>query len=148
MLATRASDNAVLTLYCNLVGGQDHLIFDGGSTIFGPGGDLIARAPMFREHLLTVDLDVEEVRQTRLHDPRLRRLPQTQADLCQVSSDRLAERGQALDAELIDALTDDEQVYEALVLGTRDYVHKTGFSDVVIALSGRDRLDPDGCGRG
>lgn len=136
MLATRASDNAVLTLYCNLVGGQDHLIFDGGSTVFGPGGDLIARAPMFRDHLLTVDLDVEEVRQTRLHDPRLRRLPQTQADLCPVSSDRPAERGPALDAELIDALADDEQVYEALVLGTRDYVHKTGFSDVVIALSG------------
>ncbi|MXV80108.1 MAG: NAD+ synthase [Chloroflexi bacterium] len=136
MLATRASDNAVLTLYCNLVGGQDHLIFDGGSTVFGPGGDLIARAPMFRDHLLTVDLDVEEVRQTRLHDPRLRRLPQTQADLRPVSSDRPAERGPALDAELIDALADDEQVYEALVLGTRDYVHKTGFSDVVIALSG------------
>ncbi|MDE2986782.1 MAG: NAD+ synthase [Chloroflexota bacterium] len=136
MLATRASDNAVLTLYCNLVGGQDHLIFDGGSTVFGPGGDLIARAPMFRDHLLTVDLDVEEVRQTRLHDPRLRRLPQTHADLCPVSSDRPAERGPALDAELIDALADDEQVYEALVLGTRDYVHKTGFSDVVIALSG------------
>lgn len=136
MLATRASDNAVLTLYCNLVGGQDHLIFDGGSTVFGPGGDLIARAPMFRDHLLTVDLDVEEVRQTRLHDPRLRRLPQTKADLCPVSSDRPSERGPALDAELIDALADDEQVYEALVLGTRDYVHKTGFSDVVIALSG------------
>ncbi|MDE2966477.1 MAG: NAD+ synthase [Chloroflexota bacterium] len=136
MLATRASDNAVLTLYCNLVGGQDHLIFDGGSTVFGPGGDLIARAPMFREHLLTVDLDVEEVRQTRLHDPRLRRLPQTEADLQLVSGDRPAERGPALDAELIDALADDEQVYEALVLGTRDYVHKTGFSDVVIALSG------------
>ena len=136
MLATRASDNAVLTLYCNLVGGQDHLIFDGGSTVFGPGGDLIARAPMFREHLLTVDLDVEEVRQTRLHDPRLRRLPQTEAELQLVSGDRPAERGPALDAELIDALADDEQVYEALVLGTRDYVHKTGFSDVVIALSG------------
>lgn len=136
MLATRASDNAVLTLYCNLVGGQDHLIFDGGSTVFGPGGDLIARAPMFREHLLTVDLDVEEVRQTRLHDPRLRRLPQREAELRSVSSGRPAERGPALDAELIDALGDDEQVYEALVLGTRDYVHKTGFSDVVIALSG------------
>ena len=136
MLATRASDNAVLTLYCNLVGGQDHLIFDGGSTVFGPGGDLIARAPMFREHLLTVDLDVEEVRQTRLHDPRLRRLPQAEAKLHHVSSDRPAERSPALGAELIEALPEDEQVYEALVLGTRDYVHKTGFSDVVIALSG------------
>ncbi len=136
MLATRAADNAVLTLYCNLVGGQDHLIFDGGSTVFAPGGELIARAPMFREDLLTVDLDVEEVRQTRLHDPRLRRLPQTEADLAVVSSPSSIERGQQLEASATDMLEHDEQVYEALVLGTRDYVHKTGFSDVVIALSG------------
>ena len=136
MLATRAADNAVLTLYCNLVGGQDHLIFDGGSTVYGPGGDLIARAPLFREHLLTVDLDVEEVRQTRLHDPRLRRLPQTEADLEAVSSEVAINRGPLIEPELSKVLPNDEQVYEALVLGTRDYVHKTGFSDVVIALSG------------
>ena len=136
MLATRASDNAVLTLYCNLVGGQDHLIFDGGSTVFGPGGDLIARAPMFREHLLTVDLDVEEVRQTRLHDPRLRRLPQTDAQHTPVSDERAVRSGPPLDGQISDGIPEDEQVYEALVLGTRDYVHKTGFSDVVIALSG------------
>ena len=136
MLATRAADNAVLTLYCNLVGGQDHLIFDGGSTVYGPGGDLIARAPLFREDLLTVDLDVEEVRQTRLHDPRLRRLPQTEADLASVSLERETNRGPLIEAGLSKMLANDEQVYEALVLGTRDYVHKTGFSDVVIALSG------------
>lgn len=136
MLATRAADNAVLTLYCNLVGGQDHLIFDGGSTVYGPGGELIARAPMFREELLTVDLDVEEVRQTRLHDPRLRRLPQTEAELTTVSPQSSAERGPQQQAAITDMLDNDEQVYEALVLGTRDYVHKTGFSDVVIALSG------------
>ena len=136
MLATRAADNAVLTLYCNLVGGQDHLIFDGGSTVYGPGGDLIARAPMFREHLLTADLDVEEVRQTRLHDPRLRRLPQTQAERAEVSRELTTGRGPVLEPGLFEPLPNDEQVYEALVLGTHDYVHKTGFSDVVIALSG------------
>ena len=136
MLATRAADNAVLTLYCNLVGGQDHLIFDGGSAVYGPGGDLIARAPMFREHLLTVDLDVEEVRQTRLHDPRLRRLPQTRATQEIVSGERPVPERAALDTPITESLSDDEQVYEALVLGTRDYVHKTGFRDVVIALSG------------
>lgn len=136
MLATRAADNAVLTLYCNLVGGQDHLIFDGGSTVYGPGGDLIARAPLFRENLLTVDLDVEEVRQTRLHDPRLRRLQQTEADLEAVSSAVAINRGPLIEPELSEMLPTNEQVYEALVLGTRDYVHKTGFSDVVIALSG------------
>ena len=136
MLATRAADNAVLTLYCNLVGGQDHLIFDGGSTVYGPGGDLIARAPMFRDHLLSVDLDVEEVRQTRLHDPRLRRLPQTQAERVPVSEERDSDRGPIIGGETVEELSSEAQVYEALVLGTRDYVHKTGFRDVVIALSG------------
>ena len=136
MLATRAADNAVLTLYCNLVGGQDHLIFDGGSTVYGPGGELIARAPLFREHLLTVDLNVEDVRQTRLHDPRLRRLPQTEAALAAVSTPSSAARAALSEPDLAELPGDDEQVYEALVLGTRDYVHKTGFSDVVIALSG------------
>ena len=136
MLATRAADNAVLTLYCNLVGGQDHLIFDGGSTIYGPGGDLIARADLFTEQLLTVDLDVEEVRQTRLHDPRLRRLPQTQAEHAAVSRELDIDRGPLLEPSIAETLSSDVQVYEALVLGTRDYVHKTGFSDVVIALSG------------
>ena len=136
MLATRAADNAVLTLYCNLVGGQDHLIFDGGSTIYGPGGDLIARADLFTEQLLTVDLDVEEVRQTRLHDPRLRRLPQTQAEQAAISREIDVDRGPLLEPSIAETLSSDVQVYEALVLGTRDYVHKTGFSDVVIALSG------------
>ncbi|MXX80039.1 MAG: NAD+ synthase [Chloroflexi bacterium] len=136
MLATRAADNAVLTLYCNLVGGQDHLIFDGGSTVYGPGGELIARAPMFEETLLTVDLDVEEVRQTRLHDPRLRRLPQAEAELTVVSVQSSDEYGSELGNAIAEPPGEEEQVYEALVLGTRDYVHKTGFSDVVIALSG------------
>ncbi len=136
MLATRAADNAVLTLYCNLVGGQDHLIFDGGSTIYGPGGDLIARAPLFQQDLLTVDLDVEEVRQTRLHDPRLRRLPQTAAERFYVSGQQADSRA-AMDApQITPELHPDAQVYDALVLGTRDYVHKTGFQDVIIALSG------------
>ena len=136
MLATRAADNAVLTLYCNLVGGQDHLVFDGGSTIYAPGGELIARAPLFEEALLTADLDVEEVRQTRLHDPRLRRLPQTSAEQHVVSHQRAHASTDPAPSLITEEMDADEQVYEALVLGTRDYVHKTGFEDVVIALSG------------
>ena len=136
MLATRAADNAVLTLYCNLVGGQDHLVFDGGSTIYAPGGELIARAPLFEEALLTADLDVEEVRQTRLHDPRLRRLPQTPAEQRVVSHQRAHAPTDRTPSLITEEMGADEQVYEALVLGTRDYVHKTGFEDVVIALSG------------
>ena len=135
MLATRAADNAVATAYCNLVGGQDHLIFDGGSIVFGPGGQLLARAEVFQEQLLCVDIDVEEVRQVRLHDPRLRRLPQTESVLTPVSVAPASERPSA-PATIAEPKPEVAQVYEALVLGTRDYVHKTGFENVIIALSG------------
>ena len=135
MLSTRAADNAVATAYCNLVGGQDHLIFDGGSAVFGPGGQLLARAELFQEQLLCVDLDVEEVRQVRLHDPRLRRLPQVESVTTAVSDPPPTPR-QPVSAPVAEARPEVAQVYEALVLGTRDYVHKTGFENVIIALSG------------
>ena len=86
MLATRAADNAVATAYCNLVGGQDHLIFDGGSAVFGPAGQLLSRAELFQEQLLCVDIDIEAVRQVRLHDPRLRRLPQAEGRVTDVGA--------------------------------------------------------------
>ena len=135
MLSTRAADNAVATAYCNLVGGQDHLIFDGGSAVFGPGGQLLARAELFEEQLLCVDIDVEEVRQVRLHDPRLRRLPQAESVTTAVSSPSQTTR-QPVSAPIAEAKPEVAQVYEALVLGTQDYVHKTGFENVIIALSG------------
>ena len=135
MLATRAADNAVATAYCNLVGGQDHLIFDGGSAVFGPGGQLLARAELFQEQLLCVDIDVEEVRQVRLHDPRLRRLPRAESVTTAVSGPAQTTH-QPVSAPIAEAKPEVAQVYEALVLGTRDYVHKTGFENVIIALSG------------
>ena len=135
MLATRAADNLVHVAYCNLVGGQDSLIFDGGSMAFGPDGRRLARAEMFQEQLLTVDLDAGEVRQARLHDPRLRRMAPVDADVVRVSEPGQRERAPLAAASAADK-PDLAQVYEALVLGTRDYVRKTGFRDVVIALSG------------
>src|SRR5690606_8694851 len=72
MLATRASDYALAIAYVNLVGGQDELVFDGGSTVFGAEGELLAEAPSFREHLLLCDIELEQVFRARLHDPRRR----------------------------------------------------------------------------
>ncbi len=82
MLATRASDTGSIVAYCNLVGGQDELIFDGNSVVFDGQGELIARAKAFEEDLLLVDLDIEDVFRTRLHDPRRRKekLDQREAD--------------------------------------------------------------------
>src|ERR1700730_10810727 len=72
MLATRAADNTVIVAYVNMVGGQDELVFDGGSMVFDEQGALIARAPEFAEDMLIVDLDTASVFRTRLHDPRRR----------------------------------------------------------------------------
>ena len=124
MLATRASENGVLICYLNLVGGQDALVFDGGSMILGPRGELLASAPLFVETLLVADLDVEEVGQVRL--------PQWIA----VAPARVGERPSLPALSPLEPLSEEAEVYEALVLGTRDYTRKTGFEQVVIALSG------------
>lgn len=140
MLATRAADNAAIVCYCNMVGGQDSLIFDGGSMIHDPRGACIASAPLFDEMLMVTDLDVEYVGQVRLHDPRLRRLSTERRAFIPVSGALNGERP-AIPASFqgtpgVNAPSEEEAVYGALVVGTRDYVRKTGFEQVVIALSG------------
>ncbi|MBI4336665.1 MAG: NAD+ synthase, partial [Chloroflexi bacterium] len=67
MVATRASDNVLYVAYVNLVGGQDELVFDGGSMVFNEEGELVARAAQFEAELLVVDLNVETVFRGRLH---------------------------------------------------------------------------------
>ena len=72
MMATRAVDNGVIVVYLNMVGGQDEVVFDGGSMVCDAQGNLVARAKRFEEDLLIVDLDTASVFRTRLHDPRRR----------------------------------------------------------------------------
>jgi NAD+ synthase (glutamine-hydrolysing) len=133
MLATRAADASVPILYVNLVGGQDELVFDGGSVVFDERGHLIARAKQFVEDLLVLDVDVRPAFRKRLLDPRGRfraaSLPETA-----VSDVRLAERVAAPHVEPVYEPV--REVYEALVTGTRDYAHKNGFTDAVIQVSG------------
>ena len=69
LLATRATDRGVFICYVNLVGGQDELVFDGGSMVFDPSGRLLARAARFDEDLLVADLDIDHVLRNRLHNP-------------------------------------------------------------------------------
>lgn len=142
MLCTRAEDNAVALAYCNLVGGQDELVFDGNSLIIDSGGHIIARGRSFEEELVVADINVERVFSERLHDPRRRR------EKMRVRSDEavyLVEIGDASSANgdrpklppRIDERTDEvAEVYSALVLGTRDYVCKNGFDKVYLGLSG------------
>ncbi|HSJ14894.1 MAG TPA: NAD+ synthase [Longimicrobiales bacterium] len=139
MLATRASDHGVMLAYVNLVGGQDELVFDGGSVVFGPSGELIAEAPMHQEHLLFCDVELEQVFRARLHDPRRRHLsgaaPRSVRRLV-LSEDTPSQTRPPIPAAPERRHDDIGEVYGALVLGVRDYVRKNRFSKVVLGLSG------------
>jgi NAD+ synthase (glutamine-hydrolysing) len=142
MIATRASDNVVPVCYVNMVGGQDELVFDGGSVVFDERGELIGRAVQFDEELLIVDIDLESVEQARLHDPKGRqeKLEEDAESACQVIhvSDYLPSSpvGPPLPPRIAEPLALPAEIYAALVLGTRDYVRKTGFERVLVGLSG------------
>jgi NAD+ synthase (glutamine-hydrolysing) len=135
MLATRAADNSCAIVYVNQVGGQDELVFDGGSMVFDHDGHLVTRAPVFAEHTLVCDLDVEPVYRKRRLDPRGSWYPARPLPVSVASPDRPVEGPAQVPpaAPLPEPL---EEIWQALVLGTRDYVSKNGFTDVGVALSG------------
>src|SRR5947209_7757198 len=146
MLGTRAADNGVIVAYLNMVGGQDELVFDGGSMVFNEQGTLIARAKEFEEDMLIVDLDTASVFRSRLHDPRRRQ------ERFQVTSDEVpiiplpardypsrTEHSQVVlgaPQRIEPKMEYLQEIYAALVLGTGDYVRKTGFKKAIIGLSG------------
>ncbi len=141
IISTRASDNLAVIAYCNLVGGQDELVFDGGSMIFNQRGELIARGKQFEEDLVVVDLDMEEVFRIRLHDPRIRRERTSTTernDLKKITLEPLSYKNKKfnLPKREIKPLDRLSEIYEALKLGTRDYIIKNGFKKVLIGLSG------------
>jgi len=134
MLATRASDASCALVYVNLVGGQDELVFDGASLIVDADGRILARAPEFTEAVMVADIEVCPVFRKRLLDPRGRAVAPALAAV--MVTDETSGRDEAADPGLAEPLEAVREVYEALVLGARDYVTKNGFSDVVIGLSG------------
>ncbi len=133
MLSTRAADASVPILYVNLVGGQDELVFDGASLLVDGDGQVLARARQFAEDFLVVDVDVRPAFRRRALDPRGRGRAAPLPEVA-VSDVRLGEPPVAHRVE--EPLAPVREVYEALVLATRDYVHKNGFADVLIGLSG------------
>jgi len=139
MLVTRARDTSAYFAFCNLVGGQDELIFDGHSVVLDDAGEVIARATGFAEELVVVDIDPVSAMGRRLRDARRRELERSREGLPRVElvvleAPHVHERGEGptvtgFEPEL-------EQMRLALTLGVRDYVEKNGFSDVVVAVSG------------
>ncbi len=138
MLSVRAMDNIAMIAYMNLVGGQDELVFDGGSFIVSPLGEIFARAKIFEEDLLFADIDIESVLRIRLHDPRMRKESDEAKRVVErifVSPCRMPERKEIV-TEKVENPPIEEEVLKALIVGTRDYVRKNGFEKVLIGLSG------------
>ncbi|HET6949492.1 MAG TPA: NAD+ synthase, partial [Acidimicrobiales bacterium] len=136
MLATRASDASCALVYVNQVGGQDELVFDGASMVFNAHGGLLARAPQFVEQTVVCDVEVQPVFRKRLLDPRGRAVEAALPVVPVSPSPRVTDPADCRHPAIAEPLAPVREVYEALVLGTRDYVTKNGFTDVAIALSG------------
>ena len=138
MLATRAADASSALAYVNLVGGQDELVFDGGSMVFDHDGNLVASAPQFEEAFVICDLVTRPTFRKRLLDPRghegMASLPVTTvSEASPFDAPVPAEQPASQLAPRSDRVA---AVYDALVLGTADYVRKNGFTDVLVGLSG------------
>ncbi len=140
MLATRAWDYTTMVAYVNLVGGQDELVFDGGSMVIDESGELLSSARIFEEDLLVVDLNLDQVLSHRLHDPRRRKEkpgPSPDGKLRRITLPPLKRQPKPpLFKRTFEPLGRLEEVYRALILGTRDYVRKNSFQKVVLGLSG------------
>jgi NAD+ synthase (glutamine-hydrolysing) len=139
MLITRARDTSSFFAFCNLVGGQDELVFDGHSVVLDDSGEVLARAPGFEEHLLVCDVEPELAMGRRLRDVRRRELDRSRETPPRVETvelPALVERAVTTEARVAPFAPELEQARRALTLGLRDYVEKNGFDEVVVAVSG------------
>jgi NAD+ synthase (glutamine-hydrolysing) len=141
MFATRARDNLCFVAFCNAVGGQDELIFDGNSLVLDEEGQVLARAPGFEEALLVVDIDAADAVGRRLRDVRRRALARERgtvpdALVIPLGPARDTRTRRVVGSQLAPQLGELEQMRLALELGLRDYVEKNGFREIVIGVSG------------
>jgi len=130
MLMTRARDNSVNVVFCNMVGGQDELVFDGNSVVIGETGNIIARAKSFEEDLLIADINVNRVFRSRLE------LHSEKAEIIDISKNPKQKEKPTIQLRIEDFYQKEEEIFRALVLGTKDYVSKNGFKKVAVGLSG------------
>ena len=122
----RARDNAVWFLYVQTVGGQDELVFDGDSLAYNPQGKMVARGSQFEEDLVFVDITLDGDARARTVEPVA----------ISKATARAPKRPPLPKRRVRTAETPIEEIYHALLLGTRDYARKNDFSSVVIGLSG------------
>src|SRR5437588_2988350 len=142
MLVTRARDNSCFVAFCNTVGGQDELIFDGHSVVIDDEGTVLARAPGFEEALLVVDVEPAEAIGRRLRDVRRRARAREREEtphvaVIHVGTEKPPANGTRAEGGVTPFLDELEQMRLALELGLHDYVRQHGFGDVVVGVRGR-----------
>ena len=130
LVAGLAARHGAYAVYTNQVGGQDELVFDGSSIFAGPRGETLAIAPRFEEAVTAIDIELSE---TDIKS----KVPKTQEQTVRIPSSRFSTvEKTSISAPNTEVKDDISEVYSALMLGTRDYIRKTGFEKVAIALSG------------
>jgi len=152
LVKSRCQDHSIGMVFCNQVGGQDELIFDGNSLIGAPQGQILAQARAFEEDLIEADLRFEEINRGRLAVPiqrdvvpsempgrepvRLIESPGRTAAVTKSAPSLDLRRNPFLPRPFTRAHDPIGEAYQALVLGVRDYMRKNGFQEAVIGLSG------------
>ena len=137
MLAERAAETGAAFAMCNLVGGQDELVFDGHSLVVSAAGEVVARAAQFEQQLVVCDVELPAGEAGgSIPDAGLDSLPGGPASSVLARLELPANASAAPPTPRAEPLDDDAEVYAALVLGVRDYVRKNGFERVLVALSG------------
>jgi len=140
MYATRAGDELCYLFNCNLVGGQDELVFDGRSTAYGPDGRLVARLKGFEPDFQVMDINVSAVFRDRLKDIRRREVthvtPPYEIRHIELEEKPAPPRAEKAVPVIVSLDEKNAEIYKALVIGTRDYILKNNFDKVLIAISG------------
>ena len=148
IVGSRAVDHGMFVAYLNLVGGQDELVFDGNSMICNPLGEVVNRGPAFREAMILADLNLDEASALPnmpfaeeykaalpvIGSPKSVQVPVSRKRIPSVEN--TAERQPLPSVQDCGEADDIEEIYQALVMGTRDYLHKTGFGKAIVGLSG------------
>jgi NAD+ synthase (glutamine-hydrolysing) len=132
LVRRRAAEAHAPVVYCNQVGGQDELVFDGDSMVVAADGTLLARAPQFVEHLMCVDLTLDRAAVAERREGRIGPMTVTR----HVLSEEPVPAYRPERATVVQPLSDCEEVWRALVLGLQDFIDKNGFPSVVLGLSG------------
>jgi NAD+ synthase (glutamine-hydrolysing) len=140
LISGRARESGVMVVYVNMVGGQDELVFDGGSFVVDRYGRMIAEGSRFKEELIPVDLEMSALKvRKKIQAGRIIRKGYTTETLeipVEKRKRKIAKKGLTKRKRPKGVLSETEEVYSALLLGTKDYVRKNGFKGVIIGLSG------------